>query len=533
MFANHHDESVELRSIDAAGCECHCGAPGGLSRRAFLGGVGLGGISGAMALSGGALTARAAGAVASRSDGGGALPVGRALRVKPALVYALAQRQEKTSWRGYGGLKTPADVDQEAGRIDGELKSLVGTAEFPIEVLPLARVAGPADASAVATGDADVILVFAAGGDQAWLERMAASGKPNLMFVRHRSGPVYLWYEIAHWRFLRKSEDAITEPNMDVDDIVVDDYAEVLWRLRALYGIKNARGTVSVAIGGLQAYSRPGQERGPGHVKDVWGYEVKVVPTEEVERRLKKARAEAGVLEEVERQAAAFLSQPGVTLATERRFVVNSFLALRVFREIMADAGAGNLGVANCMGSLIGLLDTPPCLVLAMLNDAGMTAFCHTDYTHTPPGVLLRWISGKPSFVANSHFPHDGLITLAHCAAPLRMNGKGNEAVQIMTHFESDYGAATKVTYPLGQVTTHLLPNLNCTKWIGFRGKIVDSPAYDMCRSQMDVRIDGDWRRLLRTMQGFHTVTCYGDYLREIGYALKKLRIEWDNISYA
>jgi len=33
-------------------------------------------------------------------------------------------------------------------------------------------------------------------------------------------------------------------------------------------------------------------------------------------------------------------------------------------------------------------------------------------------------------------------------------------------------------------------------------------------------------------MQGFHTQVCYGDYLREIGYALKKLgRLEWQNFS--
>ena len=49
--------------------------------------------------------------------------------------------------------------------------------------------------------------------------------------------------------------------------------------------------------------------------------------------------------------------------------------------------------------AIIRVLDTPPCLVFSLLNDEGYTAYCHTDYTHTPPGVLLRWISGKPSFI--------------------------------------------------------------------------------------------------------------------------------------
>lgn len=34
--------------------------------------------------------------------------------------------------------------------------------------------------------------------------------------------------------------------------------------------------------------------------------------------------------------------------------------------------------------------------------------------------------------------------------------------------------------------------------------------------------IDGNWKKLLRDMEGFHAVTCYGDYLREVGYALKR-----------
>jgi hypothetical protein len=33
-------------------------------------------------------------------------------------------------------------------------------------------------------------------------------------------------------------------------------------------------------------------------------------------------------------------------------------------------------------------------------------------------------------------------------------------------------------------------------------------------------------------MQGFHVQVCYGDYLREVGYALKKVgKIEWQNFS--
>jgi len=79
---------------------------------------------------------------------------------------------------------------------------------------------------------------------------------------------------------------------------------------------------------------------------------------------------------------------------------------------------------------------------------------------------------------------------------------------------------------------TCVIPNLRMTKWFGFRGRIVAVPALDMCRSQMDVEILGDWRRLARELEGFHAVVTYGDYLREVLYALRRVGgLEWRNYS--
>jgi hypothetical protein len=505
-------------------------AHAGWSRRNFLG------VSARMAALAGVagLGAWPVRAVPTGTVAGTPLPFGRPLRVKPLLVYHLDQRREKTSWRGYGGLRSPADVEEEFQRINGDLKNIAAEAGFPLETMPLSKVNSDAQARSGAEAAADVLLVFGASGPQQWIEALAASRKPVILFVRHKSGPVYLWYEIAHWRLLRKSEDALAEPNISVDDVVVDDLGDVVFRLRALYGLQNVRGTRMLALGGLQAYSRPGQELGPKHAREVWGMELIDYPVGELGKRLEQARADASAQKEAKRLADELLAQPNVALATERKFVVNTYLALNVIREVMKEKNATNLGVADCMVGLIPILDTPPCLALSTLNDEGFTAFCHTDLTHTMPGVLLRWISNKPSFVCNSHFPHHGVVTLAHCAAPRKMNGRDFEPTTIMTHYESDYGAATKVEYRKGQEVTCIIPNLHCTKWYGFKGRIEDSPSMDMCRSQMDVRIEGDWQKLTREMEGFHTIVCYGDYRREVGYALSKIKgLTWADYSAA
>jgi hypothetical protein len=496
----------------------------GISRRTFLGG--LAGVT--------AVTLTAASqnrVVAKESVSSGTLPPGKSLRVKPVLTYTIETRREKTSWRGYGGVQTQAIAKEEAGIIKTELKKLQSRAEFPIEVLPLALVDNDQKADAAVSEDFDVLLLYAAGGNQVY--KLAAANKPTIMFVRHKSGHHYLWYEIAHWRFLRRNGDTIEETNMDVDDIVVDDYGGILWRLRALYGLKNAKGTKMLAIGGLAAYSEPGQKLGPKHAQEVWNYDLKIVSEQEFAQLLAKARADENVMKQVRLQTDQLLAQPNITLLTDRKFVVNSYLALKVCKDLMKESGASNFGFANCMGrSVIEMLNTPPCLILSLANDEGYTAYCHTDLTHTMPGVLLRWIASRPTFVCNSHFPQNGIFTVAHCAAPRKMNGRDYEPTTIMTHFESDYGAATKVQYTKGQVLTVIIPNLRCTKWQGFRGRVLDSPSNPACRSQIDIEVEGDFRKLLHEMQGFHVQICYGDYLREVGYALKIIgSIEWQNFS--
>ena len=500
----------------------------GISRRGFLGG-----LAGATALGSlmPATTSPARAASTKPASSGSSLPLGTALRIKPVLTYQIETRQEKTSWRSYGGLQTKGQVNEEALRIRTELKELATKAEFPIEILPLALVDSDQKADEAADTDCDALLIYAAGGWQVY--KLATSKTPSIMFLRHKSGHHYLWYEIAHWRLLRKNGDTFEEPNMDVDDIVVDKYDGILWRLRALYGLKNAKGTKMLAIGGLAAYSEPGQKLGPAHAKEVWGYDFKIISEAQFAERLAKARADENIIKNAQRQTDELLALPNITLHTERKFVVNSFVALAVCKELMRESGATNFGFANCMGrSVIEMLDTPPCLALSLANDEGYTAYCHTDITHTLPGVLLRWIAGKPTFVCNTHFPHDGIFTVAHCAAPRKMNGKDYEPAKIMTHFESDYGAATKVDYTKGQIVTVIIPNLGCTKWQGFRGKVLDSPSNPACRSQIDIAIDGNFHKLLTEMQGFHAQVCYGDYLREVGYALKKVgSIEWQNFS--
>jgi hypothetical protein len=58
--------------------------------------------------------------------------------------------------------------------------------------------------------------------------------------------------------------------------------------------------------------------------------------------------------------------------------------------------------------------------------------------------------------------------------------------------------------------------------------RVLDTPPCQL--SQIDVTIEGDGRRLVREMPGFHPAICYHDYLREAGYALKRTGSAWDKL---
>lgn len=496
-----------------------------MNRREFIKAVGLG----AAAVGTWQLSSQTRAAL-RRPIAGMGLRIGTSLKVKPVLVYQLYKRSQATSWRPWGGLHSQSDVDAEAKRIADDLTKLSSSADFPMEILSLSRVDSGAAAATVGEIDCDVILVYAASGEQVWLETLAASDTPNVMFLRHKSGRVYLWYEIAHPRFLRQTTDEYKQPNMDVWDIVVDDYGELLWRLRAIYGLKNTLGTKIVAIGDAGGWGQGGRSA-PETASNIWKLDIKPIAYSQLGPMIENIKADQRAVQQARRDTDQYLGQSGVSLHTDRIFLVNAFLLTQVFKRLMEEADAPAITVHHCMGTIMPMAETTACMPLSLINDEGLMAFCESDFVVIPAGILLRYISGKPSFFNDPTHPHDGVTTCAHCTAPRRMNGKDYEPVKVLTHFESDYGAAPKVQFRKGQVVTNIIPDFACKKWVGFRGKIIDHPSYDICRSQFDCTIEGDWRKLLEDMQGFHWMTCYGDYLREVGYALKKVGIEWQNIS--
>jgi len=494
-----------------------------MTRREFMAGAGV--AAGGLAMS----SLGAAGfSFAGEADYKPTAPV--PLKVQPVLACTLFRRRNQISWRPWGGFHTQKDIAAEKQRINRELEKLSSESDFGLEFLPLVTLNNAAEAAKVAKGNHDVLLLYAANSSLNILEALTNPGKWTIVFVRHKSGPVYLWYEIVHNRYLRKTVDDYGQPGVDHRDVVVDKLDEILWRLRALYGLKNTLGKKIVAVGGPAGWGVGGR-KAPDIARNLWRMNIETVEYAALGEMIKKARQDTALVKRCNQEAARYLKQRGISLETDEGFVNNAFVLNEVFKSLMAQANTNAITVNHCMGTIMPISETTACLPLSLLNDSGYTAYCESDFVVIPSGILLHYISGRPVFLNDPTYPHDGVVTLAHCTAPRKMDGKHYEPARILTHFESDYGAAPKVEMKVGQKITVIDPDFACKRWIGFEAEIIDNPFLDICRSQIDIHINGDCEKLVAETKGFHWMVSYGNYLKEIGYALNKVGVDWMNLT--
>jgi len=458
------------------------------------------------------------------------------LVVKPILVYDLpvSNNQIGWSWRGWGGVQTPEVAREEVARITAELNGIKKTADFPVEFLELAAVHNiDSLRDHPDMAKADLLLVYGAG----WgIDSLKDIEKDVIIFQRWNSGPVYVQYEIVSPYFMRQRTDSLRIPHILPEDIVTDCLDELAWRLRALCGLKNAKNSKIITIGGAGAWFQPGSVV-PDRAKDIWGYEYLDISYEELEKLTKAAMADSATMAQAKARAEAYLKLPGTKIEPDTpfstqptmEFIVNCFMLDKVFRQIMKEAGCRNLTIHGCMTTIMPVAKTAACLSLTTLNDDDYLVFCESDFVVVPAGILLGNITGKPVFLCNPCFPHKQMMTFAHCTAPRKMDGKNLEPTRIVTHFESDYGAAPKIDYPSGMKLTAISTDFASKKWVGLDCEVIGAPHKPICTTQIDVTYKVPSKVFANRLHGFHWMLGHGDYLKEVGYALRRVGIEWEN----
>jgi hypothetical protein len=299
-----------------------------------------------------------------------------------------------------------------------------------------------------------------------------------------------------------------------------------------LGGLKNTINSTIIAIGGPDAWAQP-QGVVPKLVQEKFKLDIKTVSYEELGKLIVEARSDSSLVARAREMTGKYLQDDSIRLETKQQYVENCFILQEVLIRIMEKYNTRAVTINQCMGTIMPLAETSACLTLSLLNDAGYLAFCESDFVVVPAGILLGNITGKPVFLNDPTYPHDNIITLAHCTAPRRMDGKNLEPARIRTHFESDYGAAPKVEMLLGQTVTNIMPDFSFNRNVGLLGKIVENPDLAICRSQIDISYTCESKIVAEQMPGFHWITVYGDYMKETAFAMKKIGIAFENLTPA
>jgi len=204
-----------------------------------------------------------------------------------------------------------------------------------MEILPLAVVKDKEQAAAVDSGQYDALIMYASARNADVLEVLARPGKWNLMFVRHKSGPIYYMYVGVHGHFLRKTRDPINQPRLDVHDIVVDRYDDLLCGCGPFTAC-------AIQCKSVSCPSVGGGWGADGSQSPVWRNSASGL----MSRRSATTTSRAGsngasgrvIPETVPRLGRRLSLRQGVKLETTRDFVENSFILTEVFRDYMTNS---------------------------------------------------------------------------------------------------------------------------------------------------------------------------------------------------
>jgi L-fucose isomerase-like protein len=149
------------------------------------------------------------------------------------------------------------------------------------------------------------------------------------------------------------------------------------------------------------------------------------------------------------------------------------------------------------------------CLALAMLNYEGMTAACEGDLASMAGMMLLKALTGRVPWMANTTLLTGKSLVLSHCTAAFDLVGQ----VTLPTHFETDCSLAVKGIVPPSEVTLFRFSG-SLEKAFIAEGVVTGDPGLtNACRTQAEIEIPASSLALLREQPlGNHLLMIPGNW---------------------
>lgn len=240
-------------------------------------------------------------------------------------------------------------------------------------------------------------------------------------------------------------------------------------------------------------------------VKDVLGLELVNLSLEEVENRAK---------------APHFASMnPNEFKEYNLKDVVSSIQIYDALKAIIQEHHLSGATI-RCFDLLTSLKATG-CLALAKLNSEGIIGTCEGDIMTMISMYIIQLLTGKSSFQANPSridVEHNGIV-FAHCTIPLDMIGN----YSFDSHFESGIGVAIRGEMKTGNVTVFRMSS-DLKHYFVSKGILMNNlKEKNLCRTQINIRLNKDVKELLKHPCGNHHIIVYGDYEKFIDQFMKTI----------
>lgn len=172
---------------------------------------------------------------------------------------------------------------------------------------------------------------------------------------------------------------------------------------------------------------------------------------------------------------------------------------------------------------LLNTVKSTSCLALALLNDEGIIAGCEGDIPAMISMYAALKVLHQPSFMANPSLldVNNRELIIAHCTIPLKMT----TSYKFDTHFESNIGIGIKGELKEEDILLFRISS-DFTKYAVLRGTIEENlNRYNLCRTQIKVKIHDDITYFLKKPLGNHHIIVYGSNPKELEDYLDSLNL--------
>ena len=163
--------------------------------------------------------------------------------------------------------------------------------------------------------------------------------------------------------------------------------------------------------------------------------------------------------------------------------------------------------------------DVTACIGVSLSNDDGIVAGCEADLDSVLTMMILHELTKEPVWMANIARinPKDNTITLTHCTIATKMIDDLKKSF-LRNHFESGKSVSIQGSLKKSDITLARLGGRNLDKMTIATGKIIKTDLRDplLCRTQAEIKLDGDVQRFIMNALGNHQILTYGNLTQEL-----------------